>query len=306
MARFEDTVTIHAPVEKVFAFVKDVGKLWACFPDVAVRDVVLTPEGVGSHAEWYVRMLFLHYQGRVEITEVVPNKRIVVKSSAGPAFTFTLTPQDDGDTEFGSVVEWSTGVPIVGRPLDDIMARINAGDFQAFLANIKAAVEGVAPEPVKSNVAHKPGATLTRSVTIDAPVEKVVADVLDIGTFWAAAHDVAVREEMLTPEGVGSTARLYSHVGPLHMEGVVEIVEFVPGERIAAKVHFGLESPLWMFTFAPADGGTLLTGEGEWHMNVPGVGKRLATMEANSHGEFLEEMLAGAKQRVEEESLVMQ
>ncbi|MGM0386872.1 MAG: SRPBCC family protein, partial [Actinomycetota bacterium] len=124
MARFEDTITIHAPVEKVFAFVKDVGKLWACFPDVAVRDVVLTPEGVGSHAEWYVRMFFLHHQGRVEITEAVPDKLVGVKSSAGPVFTFTLTPQDDGETEFGSVVEWSTGVPIVGRPIDDIMARI--------------------------------------------------------------------------------------------------------------------------------------------------------------------------------------
>jgi uncharacterized protein YndB with AHSA1/START domain len=304
MARFEDTVTIDAPVEKVFAFVKDVGKLWACFPDVAVREVVLTPEGVGSHAEWYVRMFFLHYQGRIEITEVVPDKRIAVKSSAGPVFTFTLTPQDDGSTEFRSVVEWSSGVPIVGKPIEGIMASIGAGDFQAFIANIKAAVEGVAPEPVQPTAAHTPGATLTRSVTIDAPVEEVAADVLHIGAFWAAAHDVAVREEMLTPEGVGSTARLYSHMGPLHMEGAVEIVEVVPNERVSAKVHFGPESPLWTFTFAPTDGGTLLTGQGEWHLNVPGVGKRLAAMEANSHGEFLEEMLAGAKRRVEESALV--
>lgn len=306
MARFEDETTIHAPVEKAFAFAKDIGKLWACFPDVAVRDVVLTPDGVGSHAEWYVKMFFLHYEGHVELTAVAPNERIVVKSTAGPVFTFTFAPRDDGDTDFRWVVEWRSGVPIVGRPFDDVMARISAGDFLTFIANVKAAVEGVAPEPVKPPKEEKRGATLTRSVTIDAPVEEVFADVLEIGTFWAGARDVALREVTRTPEGVGTTARLYSFAGPIHIEGTLEIVEVVPGERVSARVHFGPESPLWTFTFAPANGGTLLTGQGEWHLNVPGVGKRLATMEADAHGEFLEEMLAGAKKRVEAASLVMQ
>jgi len=299
MARFEDTITIHAPVEKVFAFAKDVGKLWAGWPDVAVRDVVLTPDGVGSHADWYTRTLFLHQEGRVEYTEVVPLQRIVVKSSAGPVFTLTFTPRDDGDTEFRWVVEWSYDMPVVGRPLESITARMSAGSFQTWIANVRAAVEGVAPEPVQPPKEEKPGATLTRSVTINAPIEKVFTDVLDIGRFWTGAPDVAVRAETQMPEGVGTTARLYSHAGPIHVEGVLEIVEVVPNERIAAQVHFGPESPLWTFTFAPEDGGTKLTGQGEWHMNVPVVGGRLATMEANSHAEFLDEMLASAKKRVE-------
>lgn len=299
MARFEDRITIHAPEEKVYDFIKDIGKLWTCFPDVATRDVVLTPEGVGSRAEWYVRMLFLHYGGHIELTELVPNERIVVKSTAGPVFTFTLTPRDDGDTELWSVVEWGYEVPVVGGALESLTARGAAGDFQVFSANIKAAVEGVAPETVQPPRQEKRRATLTRSVTIDAPVAAVFAHVLDIGTFWTGAEGVAVRDVARTPDGVGTTARLYSYFGPIHMEGVIEIVEVVPGERIATQVHFGPESPLWTFTFTPADGGTLLAGQGEWHMNVPGIGSRLATMEANAHGEMLEQMLAKAKERVE-------
>jgi len=299
MARFEDTVTIHAPATQVYEFVKDIGKLWVSWPDLAVRDVVLTPEVVGSRAEWFIRMFFLHYAGHVEIIDAVPDERIVVKSSAGPVFTLTLIPRDDGGTDLSTAVEWSSGVPIVGGPIDDLMARISGGDFLAFKENIRAAVEGVAPEPVTPPRTEKRSATLTRSVTIDAPVDRVFADVLEVGTFWAGAHDVALREVMRTPEGVGTTARLYSFAGPLHMEGTLEIVEAVPGERIAVKVHFGPESPLWTFMFAPADGGTVLTGHGEWHLNVPGVGKRLARMEADSHGAFLEEMLEGAKKRVE-------
>lgn len=306
MARFEDTTTIHAPVEKTFEFIKDVGRLWTCFPGVAVRDVALTPEGVGSRAEWYVRMLLLHYGGHIEITEAVPNERIVVKSTAGPVFTFTFTARDDGDTDLGYAVEWSYDVPVVGRAIESVTHRMALGDFLTFIANIRAAVEGVPPEPVQPPRQERRAATLTRSVTIDAPVEAVFAHVLDIGTFWAGAEGVAVREVRRTPDGAGTTAQLYSFLGPFHMEGEVEIVEVVPGERITAQVHFGPESPRWTFTFAPADRGTLLTGEGQWQMNVPGVGKRLATMEANSHGEMLEQMLAGARQRVEAESLVMQ
>lgn len=225
---------------------------------------------------------------------------------AGPVFTFTLSPHDDGGTDLSTAVEWSSGVPIVGKPIDDLMARVSAGDFLAFKENIRAAVEGVAAEPVAPPRTEKRSATLTRSVTISAPVEKVFADVLQVGAFWAGAHDVALREVKPTPEGVGTTARLYSFAGPLHVEGTLEIVGLVPNERIVVKVHFGPESPLWTYTFEPTDGGTLLTGQGEWHMNVPGVGKRLATMEADSHGEMLEQMLARAKERVEAESLVLQ
>ena len=65
MARFDDTITIHAPVEEVFAFARDVAKLWACYRGFAVRDVVRTPDGVGSSTNWYSRMLFLHQEGSV-------------------------------------------------------------------------------------------------------------------------------------------------------------------------------------------------------------------------------------------------
>lgn len=303
MARFEDTITIHAPVEKVFAFAKDVGKLWSCYPGFAVRDVVLTPDGVGSHADWYSKMLFLHQQGSVEYTEVAPPERIVAASSTGRRFTFTITPRDDGDTDLGYTEEWNLAVPVVGRTMENLATRVGAGYIHTFTAtfaaNVKAAVEGAAAEQVRPPRQEKPGATLTRSVTIDAPVETVFGDVLDIGIFWAGAPDVAVRDITIAPEGVGTSARVYTHWLGVHMEGVIEIVEVVPNARIAAQASFGPEGPLWTFTVEPVDGGTRLTGQGEWHTNVPGVGRRLETWAAASHEEFLDGLLASAKQRVE-------
>ncbi len=62
-------------------------------------------------------------------------------------------------------------------------------------------------------------ATLTRSVMIAAPVEDVFNFVLDIGKFWSRFGGVAVREVDVQPEGVGTSATIYSHLLAIHMPG---------------------------------------------------------------------------------------
>lgn len=304
MARAEHTITINAPAEEVFAFARNPGKLWDCWPDVRAGRVELTPEGVNSRAEFFVKVMGpLHVEGHVDITDMVANERIVVKSSFGPLFTFTLAPRD-GATDLTIVVEWSFDTPIVGAPMESLTARRSEAEFLTWLANVKAAIEGVPAEEVEPAVEVEPG-VLTRSVLIDAPVEKVFDDVLDIGTFWTGAPDVASRSIVRTPDGVGTSARLYTHWLGAHMEGGLEIVEAVRPERVVAQVTFGPESPMWTFTLEPVDGGTRLTGQGRWHLGVPVVGKRFVTMMAASHEEFLEQMLAGAKERLEAPHLAM-
>lgn len=141
-------------------------------------------------------------------------------------------------------------------------------------------------------------AKLTRSVTIDAPVEEVFDFALDIGKVWIWP-DVALREIVRTPDGVGSSARMYSHVLGIHVEGVITYTEVVRPERIVATVGFGPEHPTWVFTFEPAEGGTKFTVEGEWHVNVPGVGKPIEGLIVREHVDGLERMLAGIKAAVE-------
>nr|WP_281274905.1 SRPBCC family protein [Georgenia muralis] len=304
VARVEHTTMINAPVEEVFAFAKDLGKLWDCWPDVRAGQMTDTPHGVGSRAEFFIKVLGpMHMQGHVDLLEMVPNERLVVKSSFGPRFTFTFAPHD-GATAVTIVVEWSYDTPIVGAPMESLTARRSVSEFLTFLANVKAAIEGIPAEEVEPAEDVAPG-VLTRSVLIDAPVERVYEDVLDIGTFWTGAPDVAMRSVRRTPDGVGTSARIYTHWLGAHMEGGLEIVEAVRPERVVAKVTFGPESPMWTFTLEPVDGGTRLSGQGRWHLGVPVVGKRFVTMMAASHEEFLEQMLAGAKERLEAPHLAM-
>jgi hypothetical protein len=141
-------------------------------------------------------------------------------------------------------------------------------------------------------------ATLTRSITIKAPVETAFEYVLDIRRFWAWP-DMALTEVKLTPDGVGSSARIWTHLLGFHLEGGLEYTEVRRPEWIKAEVGFALEHPTWTFTFEPVESGTKLTAQGEWHVGVPAVGKTFERLMVKEHEGFLEQLLTKVKGDVE-------
>lgn len=141
-------------------------------------------------------------------------------------------------------------------------------------------------------------ATLTRSITIQAPVETVFGIALDISKLWRA-EDVALADVDIKPEGVGTSARVFSHLLGFHIEGGLEYTEVIPLERIVVQVHFFGEKPTWTFTFQPTEDGTTVTGVGEWTMNVPLVGRPIEGMMVKGHEPFLEGMLDHLKSQAE-------
>ena len=141
-------------------------------------------------------------------------------------------------------------------------------------------------------------ATLTRSSTVDAPVEEVFAYALDIGKFWVW-DGVALTAVDVKPGGTGTTARMYTHYLGFHMEGTVEYTEVQPDRSITAQVRFFGENPTWRFSFVPEDGSTTVIATGEWHVGVPVVGDALEGMMVKEHEAGLEAMLGHLKQQVE-------
>ena len=141
-------------------------------------------------------------------------------------------------------------------------------------------------------------AKLTRSITVHAPVDRVFDYALDITKLWKV-KDVGLAEVDIKPDGVGTSARMYSHFLGFHLEGGLEYTEVVPGQRIVAQVHFFMEKPTWTFTFAPVKSGTKVTAEGEWHVGLPVAGGRIEGMMVKEHEPFLDEMLASLKAGVE-------
>lgn len=142
--------------------------------------------------------------------------------------------------------------------------------------------------------------TLTRSVTVDAPVDTVFEYALDVSRLWKV-KDVALTDVDIKPEGVGTSARMYTHLLALHIEGGIEYTEVLPGERIVAQVvdFLVVDEPTWTFTFKPVKGGTKVTATGEWAVKVPVVGKRIESMMVKGHEQMLDMLLANLKTQVE-------
>jgi uncharacterized protein YndB with AHSA1/START domain len=141
-------------------------------------------------------------------------------------------------------------------------------------------------------------ATLTRSILIDAPVHTVFEVASDISRLWNV-KDVALTEVDVKPDGVGTSARLYSHLLGFHLEGGIEYTEVVPDRRIVAQVHFFAEKPTWTFTFESAEHGTRVTATGEWDVKLPVVGRPVEKMMVKEHEPFAGELLFSLKTQVE-------
>lgn len=142
-------------------------------------------------------------------------------------------------------------------------------------------------------------ATLTRSVVIDAPVEKVFDYAVDIRNLWAVPH-VGLADVVQEPEGVGSTARILVPFLGFHMTMGLELTEVVRPERIVAKISsITLDRPTWTYTFEPVGDGTRFTVHGEWHINIPAVGGPMEGLMVREHEEFVETVLDNVKDGVE-------
>lgn len=149
------TVTINAPVEQVFSYMRDPNNLFHGLaggnPDFEFSDVKVTPEDVGTTARVEVHLPGLKHLGptgkvSIEITEVVPNRRIVVKSfmSKGRMFkfdgtwTWTFEPENGGTkltVEYAELANWPVYV------FDRLTEKRQSSEMNVWLAGIKTTLE---------------------------------------------------------------------------------------------------------------------------------------------------------------------
>jgi carbon monoxide dehydrogenase subunit G len=142
MARVERSITVNAPVEKVFAYLDDPMTQLAWLPGmVEVKDV--TGKGVGSHFQWTYKMVGVHFRGRGTVIEHVSDERIVVESKGGIVSTWTWTFEPhDGGTKLNLDIEYTVPVPVLGKLAEALVLKQNEREADLAMANIKAKMEG--------------------------------------------------------------------------------------------------------------------------------------------------------------------
>ncbi len=142
MAKLERSITISAPVERVFAYIEDPNSSVEWLPSLLeVKDI--TGQGVGRHYRWAYKMVGLRLEGESSTIEHVPNERVVTQSKGGAVSTWTWTfKPHDGGTEINLVVEYTIPVPVLGKVAEALVLKQNERELDLAMTNIKARMEG--------------------------------------------------------------------------------------------------------------------------------------------------------------------
>ena len=142
MAKLTRSITINAPVEKVFAYSQEPTNLPEFWPGVVeVKHVVRLPNG-GTRFECTGKMAGMRFEGTSEDIEVVANQRVVSETKGGIPGTTTWTYQpEDGRTKLTVEFDYTVPVPLLGRLAEAVIVKLNENETELLLANLKARME---------------------------------------------------------------------------------------------------------------------------------------------------------------------
>jgi uncharacterized membrane protein len=141
MATWKDSVEIHAPADKVFAYLDDPMNLLEWMPGMAeIRNVIGT--GAGQQYEWSYKMAGVMMRGQTTVIEHVHGKCAVHQNigTISAIWGFHLEPHDDS-TSCAIEVEYSIPIPLIGKLAEHIVLRRNEREFHLSLVNLKELLE---------------------------------------------------------------------------------------------------------------------------------------------------------------------
>jgi uncharacterized protein YndB with AHSA1/START domain len=143
--RFEQTIVINAPADKVFAYVSDLTKVpeWGQFSTEA-RQTSQGPVGVGSTFDTSGKQFGSHTD-HVTVTEYVPGKKfaIEVKGDAGDTRNWFELADQGGSTKVTKVQEFIKPA-MSAKIFSPVIKRIAPKNLLKDLEKIKAKIEGSA------------------------------------------------------------------------------------------------------------------------------------------------------------------
>ena len=142
MAKVEKTITINAPVEKVFGYIGEASNLPEIWPSlVEVTDVQQLSNG-GRSNRFVYKMAGIRLKGTSEDIEYIPNQRIVSRTKGGAESTQTwLFQPEAGGTKVTFKVEYTVPIPVLGKLAEAIIVKMNDREGDLILANLKTRME---------------------------------------------------------------------------------------------------------------------------------------------------------------------
>ncbi len=148
MAKVQREILIHAPVEKVFAFMNDPRNLPQIWPSmVEVKHAVVNALG-GYDFDWVYKMAGVHFNGASKTTEYILNQRIITQSTKGIESRFVWNYTAEGhNTKIALEIEYTVPIPLLGKLAETVITRQNEHEADTVLNNLKDRMEIETPMP---------------------------------------------------------------------------------------------------------------------------------------------------------------
>ncbi|MEW5831181.1 MAG: SRPBCC family protein [Chloroflexota bacterium] len=142
MVKLQRAITIHAPVDRVFAYMNDPCNLPEIWPSmVEVKDVKPNPKG-GHDFGWVYKMAGMRFDGASEMVEYEANRRMATQSTKGIESRFAWTFETvDGDTRLSVEIEYNVPIPLLGRLTEALIVKQNEHEAATLLENLKSRME---------------------------------------------------------------------------------------------------------------------------------------------------------------------
>ena len=142
MVTVERSVTINAPVEKIFSYISNPRNELEWLPSIIdVRHLV--GKGVGQRFGWYYKMIGIPLKGETDVVKYIPNELIVYETTGGIDSTWTWQFKPvAGGTQLQLAVEYTIPVIVLGKVAEWVVLRRNEREADMAIANIKERLEG--------------------------------------------------------------------------------------------------------------------------------------------------------------------
>ncbi len=142
MATVSKSITINAPIEKVFKYTAEQSNLPEIWPSLVENKVVERLPNGGTKAQFVYKMAGMRFEGISEDTEFIPNQRVVSKTEGGVESEITWEYQPEGEATkvtFGG--EYTVPIPLLGKLAEKFIVKQNENEAETILANLKARME---------------------------------------------------------------------------------------------------------------------------------------------------------------------
>jgi uncharacterized membrane protein len=142
MATVNKSITINAPIEKVFKYATEQTNLPEIWPSLLENKVVERLPNGGAKSQYVYKMAGMRFEGISIDTEYIANQRVVSKTEGGVESELTWEFQSEGEaTKVTFRGEYTVPIPLLGKLAEAFIVKQNENEAETILANLKARME---------------------------------------------------------------------------------------------------------------------------------------------------------------------